>query len=329
MTAESAAIILNLSLPTSREEVEKAYRQRARLYHPDRLSEVDEAGSAFANAEFSRINLAREVLLKHLAQGSTHSTRSSVPSGESTRPTDKPAPPRSDSPPRAQQPPEPKEQPRPQSAPRYPSPAYEPANRTASQAKTAGKRRIGLPVSIGVVALLIAAVTTAQLSHQPAAADAPRAAVDEVSSADAAPVDEPSELTDPAEPTDQAEATDLASSSYADTLTDYEDGGKGVAWRWQDKGSCQTYSVKPIRCWTMQVAAYRDCDNGIRATIDVMDGSKVVGRLQSNSSPMISAGDIADLEFDWRDTTSEGLQGSFVEASCRSQLGFSSSGIGG
>lgn len=62
MTPEIAAAILNLPLSSTREEVEVAYRRRARMTHPDRFSGAPQQDLNDAAVEFTRIGEARGVL---------------------------------------------------------------------------------------------------------------------------------------------------------------------------------------------------------------------------------------------------------------------------
>ncbi len=69
MTPDAAAAILAVSPDASRDEIERAYRQRARVSHPDRLAGAPAGDVATANAEFARVSEAHAILLAQLAAG--------------------------------------------------------------------------------------------------------------------------------------------------------------------------------------------------------------------------------------------------------------------
>src|SRR4051812_16518501 len=63
MTPDAAAVILNVAPDASRQEIEQAYKLRARLSHPDRFSGAPASDIAAATAEFVRIASARDALI--------------------------------------------------------------------------------------------------------------------------------------------------------------------------------------------------------------------------------------------------------------------------
>jgi len=62
MSAAAAAAVLKVSASATRQEVDRAFRARARLCHPDRLAGSSPAEQAAASAEFIRVCDARDVL---------------------------------------------------------------------------------------------------------------------------------------------------------------------------------------------------------------------------------------------------------------------------
>jgi hypothetical protein len=175
-----------------------------------------------------------------------------------------------------------------------------------------GAAALGILVSLAVAAQFTPSSSTsaaADTSTQEPAEPAPLA-VDSTDAYTPAPT-EPTPLT-------------LSDSPYADTFSGYEDAGNGVAWKWTDGGSCtpdlNTIGRHSGGCWQMQVGVYADCTNGVRATIDVPK----YGHVQSSTRAFLSAGDIANLQFDDLGTTAE--DASFVEASCRTQIGVATTG---
>lgn len=67
MSAETAAAVLDVGPSATRQEVDRAFRLRARLCHPDRFAGAPAADLAAASAEFIRVCDAREVLHRRLA----------------------------------------------------------------------------------------------------------------------------------------------------------------------------------------------------------------------------------------------------------------------
>ncbi|TFD75435.1 hypothetical protein E3T54_11930 [Cryobacterium sp. Sr8] len=68
MTPEVASAILNVSATASRLEIDKAFKLRARMSHPDRFSGAPASDIAAATAEFIRVTQARDVLHAHLSE---------------------------------------------------------------------------------------------------------------------------------------------------------------------------------------------------------------------------------------------------------------------
>ncbi|WP_411698741.1 DnaJ domain-containing protein [Conyzicola sp.] len=68
MTPEDAAEVLRLRPNASAEDVERAFRARARLVHPDRLSGASADQVAAAAAEFARLTEAHRVMQRVIAE---------------------------------------------------------------------------------------------------------------------------------------------------------------------------------------------------------------------------------------------------------------------
>jgi hypothetical protein len=83
MTPEQAAAILGVTLDASAPDIERAYRRRARTVHPDRLVGASRERVDAASAEFARVTLAREVLVRELEDRPIIATLEA----EGTRPT--------------------------------------------------------------------------------------------------------------------------------------------------------------------------------------------------------------------------------------------------
>ncbi|TFD60918.1 hypothetical protein E3T39_07345 [Cryobacterium suzukii] len=66
MTPDTAAAILNISTSSPRTEIDKAFRLRSRMSHPDRFAGAPAADIRAATAEFVRVTEARNVLHSHL-----------------------------------------------------------------------------------------------------------------------------------------------------------------------------------------------------------------------------------------------------------------------
>lgn len=60
MTPEAAAAVLGVSLPTSKDDLKKAYRRKALELHPDRNADRD------TTDDLKEVNIALEILSKHL-----------------------------------------------------------------------------------------------------------------------------------------------------------------------------------------------------------------------------------------------------------------------
>ena len=67
MTPEEAAVILNVSLDASAEDVERAYRHHARSLHPDRLAGASKEKVTASAERFARVTLAHEVMVREIA----------------------------------------------------------------------------------------------------------------------------------------------------------------------------------------------------------------------------------------------------------------------
>ncbi|MGB3414005.1 MAG: J domain-containing protein [Microbacteriaceae bacterium] len=64
MTPETASTLLQIPINSPMEDIEKAFRRRARLTHPDRFHGASDSDIASANLAFTQISDAREVLLE-------------------------------------------------------------------------------------------------------------------------------------------------------------------------------------------------------------------------------------------------------------------------
>lgn len=68
MTTAEAAMLLGVSVHAMPKEIERAFKQRARMSHPDRFTGVSPAESRAAAAEFIRVTEARNLLLRLAAE---------------------------------------------------------------------------------------------------------------------------------------------------------------------------------------------------------------------------------------------------------------------
>lgn len=68
MTGAEAAIVLGVSAEATPEEIERAFKQCARMSHPDRFTQATPDKSRAAAAEFIRISDARNLLLRLAAE---------------------------------------------------------------------------------------------------------------------------------------------------------------------------------------------------------------------------------------------------------------------
>jgi curved DNA-binding protein CbpA len=62
MTPDAAARTLGIGAASTRDDIEKAYRRKARATHPDLMANESAAAIAAASATFMRITEARDVL---------------------------------------------------------------------------------------------------------------------------------------------------------------------------------------------------------------------------------------------------------------------------
>lgn len=62
MTPDAAATTLGIVVASSRDEIERAYRRKARSTHPDLMANESAAAIAAASATFMRITEARDML---------------------------------------------------------------------------------------------------------------------------------------------------------------------------------------------------------------------------------------------------------------------------
>ncbi|HEV7948663.1 MAG TPA: J domain-containing protein [Glaciihabitans sp.] len=72
MTPAEAAAVLRISVDSSAEAIERAYRSRARLTHPDLLTGATAADRTNSAAQFSRAVEARSVLMRYSADRAAH-----------------------------------------------------------------------------------------------------------------------------------------------------------------------------------------------------------------------------------------------------------------
>lgn len=66
MNVEVAASLLGVEVDASKDEVTAAFKTRSRLVHPDRVSGESEKAKATAEELMKQLNMAKEVLLKHI-----------------------------------------------------------------------------------------------------------------------------------------------------------------------------------------------------------------------------------------------------------------------
>lgn len=91
MTPAEARAILNVREGSDRETIDRAYRRRARMTHPDRFAGAPKADLDAASEEFIRIGLARDVLREQAATAGPRSTDGSTHGGSRHTPPPKPA----------------------------------------------------------------------------------------------------------------------------------------------------------------------------------------------------------------------------------------------
>lgn len=75
MSPTAASAVLNVGMAASRQEVDRAFRARARLCHPDRFAGASAAEQAAASAEFIRACDARDVLHNRLTAAAAEQAR--------------------------------------------------------------------------------------------------------------------------------------------------------------------------------------------------------------------------------------------------------------
>jgi len=68
VTAAEAALLLGVGVDATPAEIERAFKQRARMSHPDRFTGASPAESRAAAAEFIRVSEARNLLLRLAAE---------------------------------------------------------------------------------------------------------------------------------------------------------------------------------------------------------------------------------------------------------------------
>ncbi|MES2093842.1 MAG: J domain-containing protein [Actinomycetota bacterium] len=84
MTRDEAARLLGITPAATPAEIERAFKQRARMWHPDRFADGSPAQSAAAAAKFIRVTEARNLLLRPAAE--PRPARPRVDSQSSTEP---------------------------------------------------------------------------------------------------------------------------------------------------------------------------------------------------------------------------------------------------
>lgn len=88
MTPETAAALLQIPIDSTTTEIEKAFRRRARLTHPDRFHGASERDIESANIAFMQISDARDVLLARArSRSSTTPPKSSTPPHTASTPS--------------------------------------------------------------------------------------------------------------------------------------------------------------------------------------------------------------------------------------------------
>jgi hypothetical protein len=91
MTPEAAAAILGVDISASKQEVDAAWRRRARMTHPDRFAGASRADLEAATAEFIRVGLAQEALHASRTRGKTQTSQPTNPNFSGARSAPKPA----------------------------------------------------------------------------------------------------------------------------------------------------------------------------------------------------------------------------------------------
>jgi curved DNA-binding protein CbpA len=91
MTPEAAAAILGVDISASKQEVDAAWRRRARMTHPDRFAGASRTDLEAATAEFIRVGLAQEALHASRTRGQTQAGQPTNPNFSGARSAPKPA----------------------------------------------------------------------------------------------------------------------------------------------------------------------------------------------------------------------------------------------
>jgi len=105
---------------------------------------------------------------------------------------------------------------------------------------------------------------------------------------------------------------------------DYYDQGDGVAWKWAANTECKYGAIHG--CVHLHLAAYEECSNGIRVTLNALatkDGEPL-DEVTSYSDPNLGAGDRVDVEFDA--PVAEAKWWDVQSAECSSAWHFASTG---
>ena len=63
---ESHYTVLGIEITADKAEIERAYRELAKQYHPDKFAGLDDSFQSLAHEKFKRINAARDALLEDL-----------------------------------------------------------------------------------------------------------------------------------------------------------------------------------------------------------------------------------------------------------------------
>lgn len=65
---ESHYTVLGIEITADKAEIERAYRELAKQYHPDKFAGLDDSFQSLAHEKFKRINAARDALLEDLSE---------------------------------------------------------------------------------------------------------------------------------------------------------------------------------------------------------------------------------------------------------------------